>query len=50
MLFIDVLYIFSLSALSKQIIHRLCLSPLATQVEKNFSDNLEYVKQLCKSF
>ena len=50
MLFTDILYICSLSALPKQIIHKLCLSPLATQVEKKFSDNLEYVKQLCKSF
>ena len=51
MLFTDVLYICSLSALPKQIIHKLCCeSPLATQVEKKFSDNLEHVKQLCKSF
>lgn len=50
MLFIDVLYIFSLSALPKQIIHKLCLSSLATQVENFFSGNLEYVMQLSKSF
>lgn len=36
MLFTDVLYICSLSALPKQIIHKLYVSPLATQVEKNF--------------